>query len=80
MVQRRAQQYVPVDTANLKNSAYTEMVGPLIVQVGFTAEYAGIVHEDMEAQHHVGGPKYLERAEKETRRDRLDVLVTEMRR
>lgn len=58
---------VPVDTGTLKSSGYvTEPVrdGTAVrVTVGYggaAAEYALYVHEDMEARHTVGGPKYLE--------------------
>lgn len=58
---------VPVDTGALKNSAFTttpEREGNTTrVTVGYggaAAEYALIVHEDLEVRHTVGGPKYLE--------------------
>ncbi len=77
LVQRESQKLVPVDQGNLKNSAYTEMVGPLVVQVGYTADYALYVHEDMNAAHAVGEAKYLEKAEKATRDQRLDIMAQE---
>lgn len=59
---------VPVDTGALKNSGFVEIPvwvtpGLARVTVGFggpAAEYAVIVHEDLEAHHETGGPKYLE--------------------
>lgn len=48
MVETQTAPYVPVDTSNLINSAYTMMTG-LKGVFGFGAEYAGFVHE--------GGPK-----------------------
>lgn len=52
-VRRRSQELVPVDTGNLKGSAYTEVFdgpkGPA-AEIGFTAAYAPFVHE-MEVKH-----------------------------
>lgn len=64
MIQREAQKLTPVDTGNLKNSAYTNPVvsGPPAVSVGFTAAYALAVHEDLQATHEVGEAKFLEKA------------------
>jgi hypothetical protein len=47
MIQRAAQQKTPVDSGNLRGSAYTrkEMTGGKSVEVGFTAMYALAVHE-----------------------------------
>ena len=58
-VQAQSQRLVPVDTANLKGSAYTRKQGQG-VEVGYTAAYAPFVHEDLEARHTVGQAKYLE--------------------
>jgi hypothetical protein len=47
-LQRESQKLVPVDTGNLKNSAFTRATGKGFdteVIVGFTAEYAIYVHE-----------------------------------
>lgn len=64
---KEAKERVPVDTGTLKNSGFVEppvSAGNTVrVTVGFggaAAEYAAIVHEDLEAHHTVGGPKYLE--------------------
>lgn len=78
LVEREANKQVPVDLGNLKASSYTKMIGPLIVQVGYTAEYALHVHEDLEANHTVGNAKFLENAEKETRSQRLDIIKKEL--
>lgn len=57
----------PVDTGDLRNSEHVE--GPTykgknvtctMVAGGITAEYAGYVHEDLEAFHKVGQAKYME--------------------
>jgi hypothetical protein len=49
-VQRLSQQRVPVDTGNLRASAYTQKSpdAQLAVEVGYTATYAVFVHENME--------------------------------
>lgn len=63
-VQAKSQDRVPVDTGNLKGSAYTrkERGGATAVEVGYGAAYALGVHEDMEARHETGQAKYLESA------------------
>ncbi len=53
-LQRESQQIVPVDQGNLRGSAFTRSTGhgsSVDVTVGYTAEYAVFVHEDMEARH-----------------------------
>lgn len=74
LLQRRSQKEVPVDTANLKSGAYTEMIAPTMVHVGYQAEYAMPVHEDMEANHPVGKAKYLEDPATRTAPDVLKIL------
>lgn len=63
-IQRSSQKRVPVDTGNLKASAYTRKArdGSESVEIGYTAAYAVFVHEDMEASHPVGQAKFLESA------------------
>ena len=48
LIQRESQQRVPVNTGQLKNSAFTRRTGPLEVRVGYTAAYALYVHENVE--------------------------------
>lgn len=66
-VQRVAQERTPVDTSNLKNSAFTRKEGEMSVLVGFSAAYAVYVHEDMEARHTIGQAKFLESALRDNR-------------
>lgn len=47
-VQRESQKRVPVNTGQLKNTAFTRRTGPLTVHVGYTAAYAMFVHENVE--------------------------------
>lgn len=65
LIRRRAQQKTPVDTGNLKNTAFTHVVdsrkGP-IGTTGYTAAYAPWVHERMEIPHDTGEAKFLQRA------------------
>jgi len=64
LVKGEAQRRTPVDTGNLKNSAYTDSEGgndPAAV-IGYQASYAPFVHEDLEARHDNGEAKFLERA------------------
>lgn len=75
-IQAESQREVPVDTGNLRGSAYTrrDPGGALSVEVGYTAAYAPFVHE-AEVKHRgrprqhgtrkgtsweVGKPKFLE--------------------
>lgn len=72
-VQRDAQKLVPVDTGNLKGSAYTTK-GDTTVTIGFTANYAIFVHENMEAHHKVGQAKFLEVALRNNQDEILRIL------
>jgi len=54
LLQRLSQNVVPVQTGNLKNSAFTRSVGAGFfthVVVGYTANYAAYVHEDLSKAH-----------------------------
>lgn len=63
-----AKELVPVDTGTLRDSGFVEKPkggknGGIEVTLGFGGAaklYALKVHEDMDAHHTVGGPKYLE--------------------
>lgn len=54
----------PVDTSNLRGSAYSDVDGAKKVFIGYTAFYAPFVHEDLEAKHTVGEAKFLEKSVK----------------
>lgn len=73
IVKADAVRNAPVDTGNLRNSAYSEVMEDS-VQVGFTADYAIFVHENLEAHFNRGGPKFLERAIAKNRDRILDEL------
>ena len=60
--------FVPVDTGALKNSGFVDFpqvsrskVTVTLKYGGPASSYAAIVHEDLQATHTVGQPKYLER-------------------
>lgn len=81
MVQAEAQRRTPVDTGNLRGSAFTRRVpedltpdGWATVEVGFSADYAVFVHEDMEARHAVGQAKFLESAVYDLRERIVEVI------
>lgn len=78
-VQAVAQQRTPVDTGNLKNSAYTRKQGELGVTVGFSAAYAIFVHEDVEARHTTGQAKFLESALRDNREAIRQILLRSAR-
>src|SRR5689334_11311522 len=62
-----AKNRVPVDTGELRDSGRVEMDDdrpgePIRARIVFDAEHAGIVHEDLEADHLTGQAKFLESA------------------
>lgn len=75
-IQKVSQKRTPVDTGNLKASAFTRKApdGSLNVQIGYTAAYAVFVHENMEAGHTVGQPKFLESALNENKDAILEII------
>lgn len=50
LVQRTSQKRTPIDSGNLRASAYTrkDALGRRLVEVGYTAVYAAAVHENLE--------------------------------
>ena len=74
VIEKQAIENAPKDTGNLRSSAYTQATDTG-AQVGFTAEYAAIVHENMEANFKVGGAKFLERAMNEKEQEALDKIA-----
>ena len=72
-VQRVSQSRTPVDTSNLKGSAFTRREGDSVV-TGNTAAYAIFVHEDMEANHANGQAKFLESALRDNQRNILEII------
>lgn len=76
-LEEKAMQLVPVDTGRLRQSAYVRegsADGEKKERIGFGAEYALPVHEDLTAHHAVGQAKFLETPWNETKgglQDRL---------
>lgn len=81
LLQRMSQQIVPVDTAALKNSAFTREGGTEMepeVRVGYTQAYAVFVHENLEARHKEGKvAKYLEKPARENRDELVKIIIAE---
>lgn len=88
LIQREAQKKVPVETGNLRGSAYTQR-SVKGVEVGFSAEYAIFVHENMEQKlkgeprpsglgtyWNPGGPKFLEKAVSDNVKELIDLVST----
>ena len=88
VVRRRSMQLTPVDTGNLRGSAYTLAYDLWLkgttVEIGYTAGYAPYVNEipppparspgGRSATHTVGQWKFLETAIKEKRREILAII------
>jgi hypothetical protein len=73
-IQRVAQKRTPVDTGNLKASAYTRKYNEEAIEIGFTAAYAVYVHENLEAHHPVGQAKFLESAVTDNQRAIVEII------
>ena len=82
-IQRESQLIVPVDTGTLKNSAFTRKYQSVrgagtVVVVGYTADYAIYVHEDLKARHKEGkSAKFLEKPIREKRTEILEIIRKE---
>jgi hypothetical protein len=78
-----AQQLCPVDTGFLQSSATSEPAvergNKITKQVGFNADYAAAVHENLTAHHEVGQAKFLETAIKQNARKLREYVASEMR-
>lgn len=93
LIQRRAQKRVPVEYGKLRASSYTRtaLSGGISVEIGFSAEYALYVHENMqvnagrprrsgigEVWGPAGEPKYLEKALRETQPEIASIVARYM--
>jgi len=84
-LQRESQKIVPVDTTNLKGGAFTRNIGgsgfDADVVVGYVADYAVYVHEDLQAKHKPGKQaKYLEQPAREKKGEIIKIIKEESRR
>lgn len=81
-LQRESQKIVPVDTGNLKNSAVTQKEGKRFnteVFVGYTANYAIFVHEDLTARHKKGKTaKFLEGPARKNKAKIQEIIAKEL--
>lgn len=83
-MQHDSQELTPVDTGNLKGSAYTNP--PIVdakgkdgeVEVGYTAEYAAFVHEQ-DKNYNTGQWKFLETALNNNKTRILKILRGELK-
>lgn len=76
VVRKRSQELTPVDTGNLKASAYTEVYNTVEgagAVIGYMAGYAPYVHE-INKNYTVGQWKFLETALKEKSREILEII------
>jgi len=76
VVRKRSQELTPVDTGNLKASAYTEAYNTVEgagAVIGYTAYYAVYVHE-IDKSYRVGQWKFLETALKEKSQEIVEII------
>jgi len=83
-LQRESQKIVPVDTTNLKGGAFTRNIGgngfDADVVVGYVADYAVYVHENLQAKHKPGKQaKFLEQPAREKRGEIIKIIEKEAR-
>lgn len=79
-VQSRSQRIVPVDTSNLKGGAFTRNIGgkgfKADVIVGYVADYAVYVHENLDARHKPGKQaKFLESVVRKERSEIFKIIA-----
>lgn len=77
---------IPVDTGNLRSSWFTEPFGSKdlpAVRLGFTAEYAWFVHENVGSHVHWkrpgAGAKFLQARLEQDQRQILNIISSEVR-
>lgn len=83
-LQRESQLIVPVDKNNLKPGAFTRNIGgsgfDTDVIVGYVADYAVYVHEDLQAKHKPGKQaKFLEEPARTKRGEIIKIIKEEAR-
>ena len=86
LIEAESKERTPVDEGNLKASHYYAKGGSFIAPivqigagVGYTANYAVYVHEDLNARHTVGQAKFLESAVYDNREKILEVIANRAR-
>lgn len=73
LIETESIQRTPKDTGNLRNTAFTQTTEDG-VQVGYTADYAPYVHENLESHHPIGEAKFLERAMNDKEAEALELI------
>ena len=84
-LQRESMLIVPIDKDILRPGAFTRNVGgsgfDADVVVGYVADYATYVHEDLQAKHKPGKQaKYLEQPAREKKGEIVKIIKEEVRR
>lgn len=84
-LQRESQKIVPVDTSNLKGGAFTRNVSgsgfDANMVVGYVADYATYVHENLQAKHQSGKQaKFLEQPAREKKDEIIRIIRQEAKR
>ena len=78
-LQRESMKICPVQFGNLINSAFTRAEGRSVltkVWVGYTANYAIYVHENLQARHKPGKQaKFLEQPAREREQEMRDIIT-----
>lgn len=77
-LRRESQKLCPVRFGKLKGSAYTRSMGSgfkTAVEVGYTANYAVYVHENLNARHENGQAKFLEHPAREKKHLLADIIA-----
>jgi hypothetical protein len=83
-LQRLSQRRAPVDTGDMRNSAFTRIEdgtsgAKTVVRVGYTQSYAIYVHENLEARHKPGKTaKFLEYALRDNQKLLLSIVLAEV--
>lgn len=81
-LQRESQKLTPVDTGDLRRSAFTRAKGKgrnVQVEVGFGQSYAIFVHEMVENNHPVGQAKFLETPLRERQPQMTQIIKNEFK-
>jgi len=81
-LQAESQKRTPVDTGNLRGSAFTRPIanlppGKVGYQVGYSAAYAIYVHENVGANFKVGDAKFLESPARTMQAELGDIVIQE---
>jgi hypothetical protein len=82
-LKERSQPLAPSKTGELRESAFVETSGSgfdAVTTVGYSADYAADVHEDLEARHENGEAKFLETPAREGAARTLGIVADGIKR